>query len=600
MTWTQWTERLRDHFFQPANAGREVRLRVTNDFLDSVMPDLGGSPGFRQVLQLPPVNFVSDVPLIERGLRLHRVWRVNRVECPVFLPYLCMLCLAWDEEYDGNASNYYDRLAQIYPDHNLGDIYDGETALAHWVVLWWGLRDWANTQMEGQFGTFNPAYLGHKQHVGKPLYQMILTSHHAEGLPELFYRSGVGPADADAADGGPLPAFMGNIVDWVENHSSWAKQLVGTRVADILGGGVGDNNLPQLQALAPILAEHLREWDGTRPIALVGAGRSGGMAGGGRPADGPVTTIRVLRLGLMYDDANALLRPVLCLNADCLDEQWSVAAVAGGASSPFVPIDSLFGRTGSGFQVPAAWWTMNANVPLMQNGAPVSGLIPEKGVRLFQWVPDGSMLLECHQMPPARHVLAVAAVNDPKVGPNWPVFLRAVSLEGVAVQPVRMNGLPTGWQGHWLSNVENITPQTLGTLPDGQAPSRTRPRMMRFEGGSKSSPSSYFPFDLPMLVVQSPPRYTVEFPDGVQHNPPGSVHPEAPVYHELADAPAGLHTFILRKPNGVEAERINLRVAMPAGQSIFQNYSMDELGRITGPGVGAHGVSLNNAAGGGN
>jgi hypothetical protein len=103
-----------------------------------------------------------------------------------------------------------------------------------------------------------------------------------------------------------------------------------------------------------------------------------------------------------------------------------------------------------------------------------------------------------------------------------------------------------------------------------------------------------------MLVVQSPAGYTVDFPPEVEHNTREGVHPEAPVYHELADAPEGLHTFILRRPDGVEAERIYLRVAMPAGQGIFQNYSMDEFGRITRPGVGAHGVLLNNAAEGGN
>lgn len=604
MEWSEWTRRLSELFFQESSAGVEVRLRVTRDVLDGEMPDLGGVEGFKLVLQCPPVSLGEDVLLVERGLELLRSPKLRPRDYPTYLPYLCMLCLAWDEEYEGHANDFYGRLASLYPNHCLDQQLDGRTALAKWDELWEGLARWANRTMEGRFGTFNPGVIGHA-YVGKPRYQMILTSRWVAGLPVLFWRSGVAPQDVDQiASPNGLPEFVQRIRSYAIEHGATCQATIGRHVQTILAEPIGGKGL---EALGAILGTFLSEWDGRRPQMLVGTiSSSGSTSGGGSPVSILAENSQGItpKLALHLTSGSAAFSPRICVETDCMTAEWALTVDA--EVHPFIPQAAGLGL--ADVLIPTSWWD-GGPVTLSRDGVSLVVTIPAKPLRLFQWF-SHDLMMECHEMPPAGAVLAV--VHQRQLA-NWNLWILTVRQGcGLQIVPCATVGLAPDWQGTWLIGVEDLGMELLKTLPDGQEPAQRRSRMMRLEGGTKSCRSGYFPFDLPDLVVQAPAEHGVSFPPNVvaeaveifehlveeREATAGELPRTYPIRYRLGEAPNGVHAIKLMR-GGVAVETIVLRVQMPMNHEFARGVIfMDPWGRNAAQ--GARGVLLSHAEAGAN
>lgn len=193
----KWLNVLGRHFFGRQQAGKRVRLSINRKFLDEHFAELGGTSAFVESLKEGPLRKNKDErsqSMYDRGITLFRFWKNRagpvpdyiKVEkdiqgIPEYLPYLCLLCLAWTEgeEEVHVAHAFYDRLETLYPYHDL------KGRLGDWCVLWEELEEWTK-QKKGSHGLFVVERLGGMSYVGIPKSQVIFTPNRIESLPALF------------------------------------------------------------------------------------------------------------------------------------------------------------------------------------------------------------------------------------------------------------------------------------------------------------------------------------------------------------------------------------------------------------------------------
>ena len=165
-------------------------------------------------------------------------------DAPPFLPYLCLLCLAWTEDEDEDLADhaFFARLEVLVPDHGL------RNRLSHWSALWDALQHWTE-KLGGKFGIFVVERLGGMPHVGIAKAQVILTPGRIERLPDFFIDLNLSPTVMIQ------PVTLRRLIMAGEAISSqyFSRQLLAEISADTDMG----------KATISLLLEYLEAWDGT-------------------------------------------------------------------------------------------------------------------------------------------------------------------------------------------------------------------------------------------------------------------------------------------------------------------------------------------------
>ena len=260
----KWFNALGRHFFGRHQTGQRVRLSINRRFLDEHFIELGGANSFIQTVNEGPWQNQGGnlATMRDRGTFLHKYWRNsipyrsptwlthdNDIEdLPPYLPYLCLLCLAWTEcEESVTASNaFYQRLDILYPEHDLGH------HLAEWDSLWEGLAEWTSSK-EGKHGHFVVERLGRMAHVGIPKAQVIFTPNRIDALPGLFAALNLQSRSAPSVN---------KLRTLIQANEAKTVHFLGDAITKLLCSA-SDTDIG-MTAIG-IIQENLAEWDGSVP-----------------------------------------------------------------------------------------------------------------------------------------------------------------------------------------------------------------------------------------------------------------------------------------------------------------------------------------------
>lgn len=254
MSYSIWLKELTNYFFGAHMSKQRVRLMVDGQFLDSQFHHIGGCDSFIKAINDGPewLNFkITD--LNRKVQNMHKQW-VNKElrphdypdlpnDPPPFIPYLCLMSLAWTiEKNQGN--NFYDRLASLYQGHGLGS-----KKMKFWSEkLWIGLEEWSQLKNE-ELGIFKVEQLGKMKYVGIPKAQVILPWHKLAILPDLLWRCHLNPKDSsDLAkvrerllDAPATHQYLPHLLDEIENKSAIGLSAIGL-IGEYLEGWDGEPN----------------------------------------------------------------------------------------------------------------------------------------------------------------------------------------------------------------------------------------------------------------------------------------------------------------------------------------------------------------------
>lgn len=215
MKYLEWNNIISAHFFNSANAGKDIYLYLTKkdiiglgkpylteetedgiwtDFIVSIKHGVPGSKG----------NIIAKAKCAHSKNNL--VGRTKSdgtpatiedipVLYPPFISYLIFLVLPLIEVDEGNFrnTNYYGKLNSFLSDNsNLGTNDFRNNQINY---LWEELADWANVKKNGDLGVFNAISFTNENwiYVGKMFSQCVLPPKFLTRLPELFEAIGLVP-----------------------------------------------------------------------------------------------------------------------------------------------------------------------------------------------------------------------------------------------------------------------------------------------------------------------------------------------------------------------------------------------------------------------
>ena len=331
-SYSEWLDGLTRHLFGPQFKGRPVRLVITRGVLDQQFGYLGGTHSFLAAMRKGPdwaLGNRVDRSMHSIGVALYAQWTTPRRpndpipfeklrDVPPYLPYLCLLCLAWTEDTDEDMAEhaYFARLDGLFPGHELTH------GLRDWGKLWDGLAAWT-ARLNGSWGEFKVERLGGMPYVGIPKSQVIFTPGKIERMRDLFASLGLSPSTVINEE---------KMAHLLVIHDGATRQCMGNKLADEITRGT---NLGE--GAIKLLLEHLRFWDGSPSHR---ASRTTATTSAQPPAIPVLVVLEAtkvengwsLRFGLEDDkDCEALEFPDLQWKFKNIEPQLSLAVTASGA-----------------------------------------------------------------------------------------------------------------------------------------------------------------------------------------------------------------------------------------------------------------------------
>lgn len=208
MNYLKWNNIISEHFFNSANAGRNIHLYITradivhlarkyfeeqsedeiwNDFIVATKRGLPGSNG----------NITAKAKYAYEKRQLLRIDSIE-IKYPPYITYLVFFVLPLIEGLDGtySANNYYDRLNRLLRTNDINETIGTNDFRNNQInCLWDGLAKWANVKNNGDLGLFNaiPFTNTHWVYVGKVFSQCVLPPKFFNRFPELFESIGLVP-----------------------------------------------------------------------------------------------------------------------------------------------------------------------------------------------------------------------------------------------------------------------------------------------------------------------------------------------------------------------------------------------------------------------
>jgi len=209
MTYLEWNNLISKHFFNTANAGKDIILYLTKqdliklshqnfsdvsdeyiflDFVDAIK--YGEKPTKDHKIPFSPIN---------KPKQLFESW--NGIDTPPFVAYLILYIVPLTETYDEhfNATNYYGRINTFFRKYEILNSFTensiGTSNFQNISNLWNALEEWSIIKQNCDLGIFELKKFGNQKwiHVGKPLSQCVFPPRAIKRLPELFLHSGMIP-----------------------------------------------------------------------------------------------------------------------------------------------------------------------------------------------------------------------------------------------------------------------------------------------------------------------------------------------------------------------------------------------------------------------
>lgn len=211
MKFLEWNNLLAEHFFNPANAGKDIHLFISKQEiinLAKVRCDYENDneiwADFLRKLKngLFYTSASTSRNFFDNALEIYQQWRKSgsksiygtTTEFPPYIPYLVFSVLPLIEiQGDYNANNYYDRLDDFLKKNNIQQSLKNKLKVID--NLWEDLSNWANIIRNGELGLFKIGSFSNStwKYVGKPFSQCILPPRAIKNLPQFFYASGLIP-----------------------------------------------------------------------------------------------------------------------------------------------------------------------------------------------------------------------------------------------------------------------------------------------------------------------------------------------------------------------------------------------------------------------
>lgn len=189
MTYLEWNDRLAEHFFSRANAGRNVYLFATQEVIEKLGQTSGDSfQDFINGVKSGP-TWVRRKGLCQRALEALDGWRARGLQFPPYIGYLALFVAAAGIEGFSTAA-YYPRLRKL-----LGEEPEPRPlpSFDKMFALWDDLERWSNLDQEEARGIFQTRWLGSLINVGVPRAQTLLSEEELHRLPLIFARAGLDP-----------------------------------------------------------------------------------------------------------------------------------------------------------------------------------------------------------------------------------------------------------------------------------------------------------------------------------------------------------------------------------------------------------------------
>jgi hypothetical protein len=505
MSYTVWAVRLTQHFFRPELAKQRVRLMVTRDVLDHTFPDIGGTNAFIDAVRdSGPEWLMGHENLHDRGLKLNNQWNrkpeyrsqdyprklVALKDAPPFLPYLCLLCLAWTEEGQQlQPHDFFGRLDRLYPNHGL------RNDLRDWKPLWDGLESWTELHKK-KWGHFVTELLGEMIHVGLPKSQVILTPCRVDRLPELWTACSLQPAEL-------APEKIGAVI---RAHAGAGRAVLGNSVFEEI-----DRNTPLGHSALVLLGEHLENWDGFPP-------NKSGQNGQG-PAN-LVSQSTSLMVVLGFQDERDCWSISFGLRdfreargLQFSEKGWSFVGVQPGlvilrdANGHDVTPQAIAADWTEGIALQASWQAELADAD------PLRVVLPrERGVRVFEQGWGSDCLVEATSLPTTGGLFVLVG---PQSKTSWQEWCRRHLADSLLTDCTR-EGLPAGHEVWHISDLSKLSAAARVQFPSSQDLPGAKPRALRLVGGTRARSNAarriYARYDPPTLVMCAPPetQLTVE------------------------------------------------------------------------------------------
>jgi hypothetical protein len=493
--YSEWLRALTRHFFGPQFQGQRVRLITTRGVLDQHFGQMGGTNGFLAAMHAGPdwpVNGQGVRSMHEFGKGLYTQWitkprrsgypafLADLKDVPPFLPYLCLLCLAWTENEDEDLADhaFFRRLSGLFPQHDLTH------HLAHWGALWDGLAIWSEN-LGKTWGHFVVERLGGMVHVGIPKAQVIFTPGKLEQLPDLFLALNISPSAV-------IPAAT--LAKLIVAESPVAQQYLSPKVfAEI----ARDSDIGK--SAVTLLLEHLENWDGAPSVRRRREGGTGATT---------VSCPHQLLLVLEATDGNPAWRVRLGTEEGKDSEMIDFP----GFDWRFRSVEASLALVTSfkGAFVDAGSYVAEGDVRLdgiWRDEEPSSTAPSYEFKRKKSWLFDcwvGSRLVESQRISNPEGVYALISPSGLAEWNRW----REARGDALAVEDYTETGLPAGYSLFYVRGLAQLDLATLSSFPGRSGGFSQRPRAAWLTGGTRIKTSAsrrvYAEYDPPMLHVQAP------------------------------------------------------------------------------------------------
>ena len=412
-----WNNALAQRFFNPDQAGRNVRLYVNRDLIDEMEAAMPDAVTFQMAVVGSPLSPHPD-GVCQRALQAFENWRDKSWEFPPYIGYLSLFVLASDIDGDYSPNAYYPRLWELLTDeYRFGRV----PSFDRMHLLWQDLETWAMDDRNGELGLFQARPVGGYIHVGYPISQSLLVEQERRDLPRIFYHADLDPATQHSPD--ELARAL---------RRPFARQFLRSKTARLAENPQDAGDL--YNAMLEAVAGELAEWDGSLPGPV-------------RLGDNLSPTLLGLRICIDLDRVAGIARVSLrCkLNQRRLDFPEDGLAIEGGFEAAEAwngwssPVKSSM--TGAVLDASNLDWR---NGDIMRTVTHDWRLkLPAREVRVFtSGIAEGiSGLIETHILPQGQQFYLSYPASI------WPRLERWATTQCRGFQEIDLaRGLPDGWR----------------------------------------------------------------------------------------------------------------------------------------------------------
>ena len=244
----QWNDALAQRFFNPDQAGRNVRLYVNRDLIDEMEAAIPDAGTFRMAVAGSFLSPHRD-GVCRRALQVFENWRDKGWRFPPYIGYLSLFVLASDIDGDYSPNAYYPRLWELLTDERR---FGRLPSFDRMHLLWQDLETWAMDDCNGELGLFQARPVGGYVHVGYPISQSLLVEQERRVLPWIFYDAELDPGTQHSP--GELARAL---------RRPFAKQLLRAKTVRLAENPQDASGL--YSAMLEAVAGELADWDGSSP-----------------------------------------------------------------------------------------------------------------------------------------------------------------------------------------------------------------------------------------------------------------------------------------------------------------------------------------------